>query len=263
MTHGGPWPHGANVMDLDGPDKIVVVAHRGDSGNHPENTRAAFEAAVALGVECIELDVHRSHDGELVIIHDDRVDRTSDGSGEVSDLAWAQIKALDAGRWFGDAFAGERFLALDEALELIPEPIRLNVHIKTSAETLELVTRSTVSMLRTRGLLERAYVAGDEQTLSMARSECEQLEICNLSVHPAEDYVARSASIGCRILQPGHAMTNTALVEAAHARQMRVFPFFADEPDEMQRLIDCGVDGILTNEPQRLQALLDDEPLRR
>ncbi|MBT4096261.1 MAG: hypothetical protein HOM68_16430 [Gemmatimonadetes bacterium] len=263
MKHAEPWPHGANVMDLDGPERIVVVAHRGDSGNHPENTRAAFEAAVALRVECIELDVHLSRDGELVIIHDDRVDRTSDGSGEVSDLTWSQIKTLDAGLWFGAAFAGERFLTLDEALELIPEPIRLNVHIKTSAETLESVTRSTVSILHKRGLLERAYVAGDETTLSMARSECEHIEICNLSVLPAEDYVARSASIGCRILQPGHAMTDTALVEAAHARHMLVFPFFADEPDEMQRLIDCGVDGILTNEPQRLKALLDNETLRR
>jgi glycerophosphoryl diester phosphodiesterase len=258
----GPWPDGPNVMaSVEGiADSIrvprAVVAHRGDSGHRPENTQVAFQAAVDMGVECIELDVHLSRDGALIIIHDGSVDRTSDSQGKVAELTLEQIKAMDAGRWFGEAFAGERFLTLEEALDVIAAPVRLNVHIKAYTETRDVVTAATVKCLRERELLDRAYLASDEETLAVARACCAGIEVCNLSVQPPQDYVARSAGIGCRILQPGHAMTTPELVAAAHAHEMQVFPFFADEEDEMRRLINCGVDGMLTNEPARLQALL-------
>ena len=251
----GPCPDGPNVMDISSKKHRVVVAHRGDSGHYPENTAAAFSAAVELGVECIELDVHYASDGTLIIIHDATVDRTSDGVGAVADLTHAQIRTFDAGRWFDDRFAGERFLTLHEALECIPDPVRLNVHIKAESKTRDAVVASTVGTLRDRALLDRAYIASDEATLSVVRQVCSGIEICNLSVQPAEDYVQRSAAIDCRILQPGHAMTDARLVEEAHRHGMLVFPFFADEEDEMRRLIACGVDGMLTNEPERLQRL--------
>lgn len=248
----GPWPHGAIVMSA----TPAVVAHRGDSGNRPENTAAALTAAVALGVECIELDIHLSSDEELIIIHDGRVDRTSDGEGAVAELNLGQIKSLDAGSWFDPAFAGERFLTFDEALDLVPAPVRLNVHIKAYDDTRDTVAAATVATLRRRQLLDRAYVASDEATLATVRRCCPGIEICNLSVQPAADYVTRSKGIGCRILQPGHAMTTTELVDEAHAHGMVVFPFFADEEEDMRRLLDTGVDGMLTNQPARLQAVL-------
>ncbi len=256
----GPWPNGDNVM---GPacaqEQIGVVAHRGDSGNFPENTAAAFCSAVSLGVACVEFDVHYSQDGELIVIHDASVDRTSDGSGDVFDLSLSQIKQFDAGAWFGDEFSGERFLTLDEALDELPAPLRLNVHVKATPATRQPVTSKTVETLVYRQLLDRAYLAADEPTLTIARTICPGIEICNLSVNPPGDYVSRSAAIGCRILQPGHAITTPALVEDAHAHEMLVFAFFADEPEQMQRLLDCGVDGMLTNQPQRLQTLLENQ----
>ena len=236
----------------DSKSPLAVISHRGASGTHPENTEAAFAEAVRLGVESIELDVHRSADGGLILIHDGTVDRTSDGSGRVSELTTAQIRALDAGSWFDPRFAGQRFLILEEGLELIPDSVRLNVHVKAYDHDRQ-VAPEVVDVLTARGRLGNAFMAADEPTLACAREREPSLEICNLSVHPVDGYVARSARMGCRILQPGHGVTTKELVGHAHAHGMEVNPFFADEEEEMRRLIDCDVDGILTNRPERLQ----------
>ena len=234
---------------------LAIVAHRGASGTHPENTAAAFAEAIRLGVESIELDIHRSADGGLILIHDGTVDRTSDGSGRVAELTTARIHRLDAGSWFDSAFADQRFLVLDEALDLIPDYVRLNVHVKAYDEDRHQLAPEVVDVLASRQRLDNAFMAGDAATLICARERNPALQICNLSVHPAEDYVARCAQMHCRILQPGHAMTTADLVAEAHFHGMEVNPFFADEEGEMRRLIGCGVDGILTNYPERLQHL--------
>src|SRR5262245_46332535 len=90
------------------PQDFLVIAHRGASSYAPENTLAAFDLALQMGVRHIELDVHLSRDGHLVVIHDDTVDRTTNGSGPVVHYTLAELQALDAGSWFGAAFAGER-----------------------------------------------------------------------------------------------------------------------------------------------------------
>lgn len=233
--------------------RVAVVAHRGASGTHPENTEAAFVEAIRLDVESIELDVHRCGDGGLIIIHDGTVDRTSDGKGTVAELTTSQIRALDAGAWFDPEFAGQRFLVLEEALDIIPSTIRLNVHVKAYDHDREQVAGDTVRLLRDRDRLGNAFLASDEATLAAGRAVEPALEICNLSVKPADDYVDRSRRIGCRILQPGHAMTTPELVSDAHEHGMEVNPFFADDEEGMRRLIDCGVNGILTNQPALLQ----------
>lgn len=235
---------------------VSVVAHRGASGTHPENTAAAFAEAVRLQTEMIEFDVHLTADGQLIVIHDSTVDRTSDGSGAVAEMTLAELKELDAGSWFAPAFAGERFLTLGETLDLMPRTMRLNVHVKADGAVRKQLVPMVVDELTRRQLLDTAFIASDQDSLRVARGREPRLAICNLSVNPVEEYVERSAAIGCRILQPGHAITTPELVSAAHARGMEVNPFYADTEDEMRRLVACGVDGILTNQPERLQALL-------
>jgi len=235
---------------------VAVFAHRGSSGTHPENTEAAFVEALRLGVEAVELDVHLSLDQELIVVHDGRVDRTSNGSGQVRHLKLEQIKELDAGSWFGARFAAERFLTLQEALDVLQGDVRLNVHAKAyDHDHAELVTR-VVRLLVDRKLLDRAFLASDQQALALARRVNPQISMCNLSVLPIENYLMRSRAVGCSILQPGHALTTPELVNAAHEQGMEVNPFYADDEAEMRRLIDCGVDGILTNYPEKLQNVL-------
>ncbi len=108
-----------------------ILAHRGASAYAPENTMAAFKKAIEMNADGIELDVHLSKDGYIVIIHDERVDRTTDGKGEVKDFSLDELKKLDAGSWFSDEYKGEKIPTLEELLSLIKNTeIYLNIEIK-------------------------------------------------------------------------------------------------------------------------------------
>ena len=111
-----------------------IFAHRGSKGTHPENTLASFKEAVRVGSDGIELDVHLTKDGHLVVIHDETVDRTTKGTGEIRNLTLAEIKAMDAGSWFHNKYAGEKIPTLEEVLLLLTElgfNGQLNIELKT------------------------------------------------------------------------------------------------------------------------------------
>lgn len=109
----------------------AIFAHRGSKGNRPENTLAAFREAISLGVDGIELDVHMTSDNELVVIHDETVDRTTNGSGYIKDLSLQELKKLDAGSWFSDEYKGEKIPTLEEVFELLKDTkITLNIELK-------------------------------------------------------------------------------------------------------------------------------------
>ncbi len=234
---------------------IQVIAHRGFSGKFPENTAIAFREALSLGVEAVEFDVHLSRDGSPIVVHDATVDRTSDGSGRVDGLTLSEIRTLDAGSWFGKAFRGERFLTLQDLLELLAGQVRLNVHVKANDHDRHEVVSQTASALEERELLQSAYLASDEDSIRLASRIAPDLPTCNLTTQPRDTYIDRSASAGCRILQPGNAQVDEDFVSDAHRGGMEVNPFYADDEAEMRRLAAAGVDGILTNRPDRLLAL--------
>ena len=128
--------------------------------------------------------------------------------------------------------------------------MRLNVHIKASDESRDALVPLVVDELVRRNLTESAFATGNEATMVAARSIAPHLEICtNLPV-------PRCLEIGCHILQPANSITTADLVTEAHHHGLEVNPFFADEPDEIRRLIECGVDGLLTNYPSRMLDLL-------
>ena len=241
-------------------NSVAVFAHRGASATHPENTAAAFGEALRLGVEAVELDVRLSIDRQMVVIHDETVDRTSDGHGEIRRLSLKEIEELDAGAWFGAEFVGERLLTLDAALDLLAGEVRLNVHVKVDDHDREILAPMVARELARRDLFARAFIAADHLALALVRRVDARLGICNLSVEPYGNYILRSLALECRILQPGNAATDEALVVAAHEHGMEVNPFYADDEEEMERLIECGVDGILTNDPAKLQAVLTRRP---
>ena len=234
---------------------VKVVAHRGFSGKYPENTAVAFQEALALDVDMVEFDVRLCRDGVPVVMHDATVDRTSDGCGRIGQMTLAEIKALDAGGWLAEPFGGERVLTLYEALDLLGHKVGLNVHVKAGDEDRAEVIRMTVAALAERDLLETAFIASDQASVIFAKDILPELAVCNLSTTPKETYIGRSLSFGCEILQPGNAQVDAEFVQEAHRHDLEVNPFYADDEAEMRRLIACGVDGILTNHPDRLLAL--------
>ena len=118
------------------PSTFMVIAHRGASAYAPENTLAAFDLAIRMGVRHIEFDVHSSCDGHIVVIHDDTLDRTTNGSGPVSNHTLAPLRELDAGSWFGAAFAGERVPTFDDVLSRYGGRIHIHAEIKGHSASL-------------------------------------------------------------------------------------------------------------------------------
>jgi glycerophosphoryl diester phosphodiesterase len=143
---------------------------------HPENTLAAFREALRLGVHMIELDVRLTRDGHLVILHDETVDRTTDGQGKISEMTLDEATDLDAGSWKSDAFAGERIPRLQEALAIMPDHIWLNIHLKGGRILGEKVARVIVEENR----LHQAFLACGTDAASGAKGISRDILICNM-----------------------------------------------------------------------------------
>lgn len=143
-----------------------VIAHRGLAKRAPENTLAAFAAAMAAGATAIEFDLHMTRDGALVVMHDYNVERTTNGRGLISDLTLAEVRGLDAGSWFDPTFASEKVPTLEEVLALETKPI---IELKGGSERYEGIEAELVAQLRRTGRLHEAIViCGESAPLAKA-----------------------------------------------------------------------------------------------
>jgi glycerophosphoryl diester phosphodiesterase len=226
-----------------------ACAHRGDMKNAPENTIPAFESAVKLGAHQIEFDVQLSKDGELVIMHDATVDRTTDGNGAVSDHRFEELRALDAGSWFGPEFAGTRIPTLRETLDAIPETILCNVHLKDSPG----VAAEAAKLISELDRLDQCFLACTTAQADEAKAVAAEIKICNMS-RQGEDrnaYVDLTIERKCDFIQI-HKNNGTAglreAVDRLHAGGVTVNYFGAQDEPTIRTLAECGVDYILTDD---------------
>jgi len=238
------------------------VAHRGDPAAAPESTIPAFESAVALQVHMIEFDVHRLADAELAVMHDATVDRCTDGTGALAEMTLAQVKALDAGSWFDPRFAGTKVPTLREAIDAIPAPIAMNVHLKTVRDDDDSFEMSVLAQLHDADVAHRALLVHNHlPSLDRLRREAPELAYCWLPTVPdGLEYIALARREGFRVLQPGRAMLSQDFCDAVHENGMHANVFYADTPEDMKRFIRWGIDGILTNRPALLKEVLRTMP---
>ncbi len=232
-----------------------VIAHRGASAQAPENTLAAFRRALALGVDAVELDVHLSADGEPVVLHDSIVDRTTDGTGLVRDLALAALRRLDAGRWFGEAFAGERIPTLAEALDLL-RGVRVIVEIKNGPIYYPTIAERVVAVTRTVGHPAVTISSFDHPVLLEVRRADPAADTAVLFMGRPVDPVALAAAAGARRLHAHWMWVTADMVAMAHQANLAVEVWPVDDPAHMAHVAALGVDGIITSYPDRLQAIL-------
>jgi glycerophosphoryl diester phosphodiesterase len=234
---------------------IWIEAHRGDSANAPENTLAAFRRAAKLGVRSTELDVHPSLHGTLVVLHDETLERTTDGAGPVGDKTVEELRRLDAGSWFRAQYAGERLPTLRQVLQLLaPTQTALNIEIKASARTRN-VAKSVVGLLRQFGK-EREYTVSsfDLEAVLAVRAIAPETTLALIGegpqmLPPAIEH--RLPWIHC------HRTTlDERLVAAAHAADIRLNVWTVDDPAEMLRWQGMGVDKLCTNQPAVMLAAL-------
>ena len=225
-------------------------AHRGASGNAPENTLAAFRTAVALRADGIECDVRAGRDGVPVIFHDPTLKRIAGRPDRISDLSLAQIKAIDAGRWFSSRFSNETIPTLEETLAAIPASVRLNLEIKSAC--IPAVIEQVVAMRSENRVILSAF---DHHLLHEARRLHVTIALGVLVHREPWDRVIRTArrlhAVSLNV--PRHRVS-AASVARAHRAGLEVHCYTVDEPDGMMRMIALGVDGLFTNYPDRLHA---------
>ena len=224
-----------------------VIAHRGGKGLAPENTLAAFRRATALGVDVLEMDLRQSADGVPIVLHDRRVDRTTDGSGSVANLNWAALRQLDAG-------AGECIPTFDQVLQTAASSLRLNVHLKATGD--ERLVPAVVSAIVRADALDRAYLATDAATWQQARAIEPRLTGCHLGPHPRNtpEFLATTNALGCRIVQLDWRLLTADYVARAHALAIEVHAMHlvANHDDVVYANVPpTGADAVLTDYPDR------------
>lgn len=222
--------------------KPLVIAHRGASAYEPENTLRAVERALELGADLIELDVRLSRDGHVVVIHDERVDRTTNGKGYVKDMTLDDLKGLDAG-------LGEKIPTLGKVLDLVKGRAGLIVEIK-APEAVEKV----VQTIEEKRMVREAIVSSfDPHAVKRVKELNSDIKTCVLcSFHPLEA-IRLTLKARAEILYLDHRYIDTDAVVEAHKHGLTIYSWATDDPNEAKRLIKIGVDGITTNKPDLLQ----------
>ncbi len=225
-----------------------ICAHRGDGAVAPENTIPAFTSAVEKGAQQIEFDVNLSSDGELVIMHDPTIDRTTNGTGNVSSHTFAELRALDAGGWFDPKFKDTRIPTLRETLEAIPENVLCNVHLKNDAD----VAIKSAQLIAEMGRLEQCFLATTLENIAEARNVVPEIKVCNMTRQAGNRtaYIDDTIKHNCDFIQlhqrDGHENI-VAEVKKLKDNGVTVNWFGANDAPLISLLHEAGVDYILTD----------------
>ncbi len=237
--------------------KPWLIAHRGASGSAPENTMAAFRRAIELGANFIETDLQLTRDAHLVAIHDVTLERTTNGRGTVRDYTLAELRQLDAGSWFSSEFAGEKIPTMDEIFELAREA-DVVFFLELKADVLWGVEHTLVHALRQSGEAARTMVLSfHDRILANVHRLDPTLMTGFLFDKSLDNAVGLALRAGARQVAPRADLVNRELVQAAHQEDLRVVTWAVNEPDQMRALISTGVDGIMTDYPDRLRDVLN------
>ena len=232
------------------------IAHRGASGTAPEHTHPAFQRAIDMGVDMVELDVQLSRDEKIVVIHDDSVDRTTSGSGMVRNSTLAELKDLDAGSWFSPQFAGERILTLQELLALVAGRVRLNVEIKAPPDDWGVLVPALLDLLSEHGVTETTVISCFEpEALQAVRRFDPRIQVGLLWHLPdLEEAWRRCAELRATSLHPFWMLASPEVLQAARQRGLRVLAWTVNGQDAINALVASGIDGIISDYPERLMA---------
>jgi len=229
-----------------------IIAHRGASSEAPENTITAYRTALAIGVHGVELDVNLSSDGEPMVIHDHVLDRTTDGHGPVGARTLGELRQLDAGLWFGEAFAGERLPTLAEALDVL-RAVRVIVEIKAGLGRTPGIAARVAAVIRASTHPNVTVSSFDHPLLVEVTAALPELDIAVLYTARPIHALRLAQDAGARTLQPYWFWLTPDVVTSAHAAGLRVETWVVDEPADQSRVIAIGVDAIMTNYPRRLR----------
>jgi glycerophosphoryl diester phosphodiesterase len=222
--------------------RVLKIGHRGAAGHAPENTLSAIRRGIDLGVDFVEIDVRCTADGVLVALHDATVNRTTNGKGRIDRLSLQAVKALDAGN-------GEYIPTLDEVLDVVAGKTGLMVELKIKG-----VSQKTLEVVQNARFREPViYASFLHEELGIIRSVDAAASVMALFGRLPQAPVVRAMKYRPSHVGLRHDTITRHLVEAFHGEDMLVFVYTPDKPSEIQRAFSAGIDGIISNVPERIR----------
>jgi len=239
----------------------LLIAHRGDPSRAPENTLASVRAALEAEPDFVEVDVRLSADGEIVVIHDVTLERTTSGAGEVSQHTLEQLRRLDAGGWYAAEFAGEPIPTLAELWEAVGDRSRLAVELKGAA------TGSAVGRwARTLAGSVPTFISFRQEELGALKEEFPEAELRLIRAEPLGDGTQRVLSLaretGCVGVSLFAPACSAEALRSIHRNGFEAWVWTINDPVEWERFVQAGVEGITTDTPLRFREFLIERGLR-
>ena len=251
---------GKKVSYWKGRFPVMVVAHRGFSGAAPENTMAAFRKAFEAGSDMIELDIQLSKDGKIVVIHDEALKRTTNGQGKVEDHTFREIRDLDAGSWFGPQFSGEKIPTLQEVLELAKDKVLVNIEIKNPAHgqyaITELADQGLVTVNKA-GMLNR-IIFSSFNPVSLEWIQDREPRAWTAFLYHRDWNSLSEVTKGkdWEVLNLRNSLLTRGKIEKIHQEGIKINVYTVNDEEDLEQFVKWGVDGIITNYPDRLIRIL-------
>lgn len=245
-----------------GIEGFTVLGHRGAKAHAPENTIISFEKGIELGATMLELDIHLSKDGEMVVIHDGTVDRTTDGTGYVHEKTLAELQALDASSWFDESLPVQRIPTLQEVIEATKGRIYLNIEIKLGGdkESGRVAYTEIPAKLRDclieNDMVDQVVVSSFHQPyITELKKILPEIRVALLHKKPVENLIEKALDEGWEAVHTHTSLIDEDFVKAAHDEDIRVRAWNPNDAETMQKMIELGVDGIGTDYPEVLLEL--------
>ena len=231
----------------------LILAHRGSSGKRPENTKAAFEKAVRNQADGVEFDVHLSKDGEIVVIHDEKVDRTTDGSGYIKDLKLAELKNFDAG---DDEHPEQEILTLRETLEIVKNCELINIELKNGVFPYPCLEEKVLKIVEDMKLKQQVIISSfNHYSLKKIKELDNDIKtgiLYSCGLYEPWVYAQR---VGVEAIHPYFLAVNKEIVAKCHYNNIMVNTYGANDKKDLTKLIDMKVDGIITDFPVRARKI--------
>lgn len=235
---------------------FIVIAHRGASRAAPENTLSAMKKAIEYGADYAECDVFQTKDGEIVLFHDEEMERTTGQEGMIWDYTLAELKELEVGSWFSKEFKGEPIPTLREVIQLVKGKIKLNIEVKVSGNDPDIVQK-VVDIIRSENIAKECMVTSFEKPVIEKVKEIAPELITGFifdEEHPPDIFEGN-----WEVVCSKRNIVDKAFVQKAKQNGKKLFVWTVNYPAEMKKFIALGVDGIITDVPGILREILTQE----
>ena len=242
-----------------------IYAHRGSSGTHPENTLSAFKHAANLPIQGVEFDVHLTKDCKLVVIHDEKINRTSNGKGFIKDLTLEELRTYDFGSWFSQEFKGEKIPLLSEVLQVFSDTNHhINIELKTDVIAYEGIVEKTLQLLESMGLQSRVVISSfNHDTIREVKQLAPHIETATLSMKEFADPFEYVHTIPADALHLSLRTARRPSTEKVIRQGVPVRVFTVNHIKHIAPLKNIGVHAIFTDFPEKMLTYLESNKFKQ